>query len=90
MEDIEIARNTKLKNINEIAKSVELDEEELELYGKYKAKILPQAMEKRTNKQTVHITLSKKDYVEPRTEDVIIKEEKNFWESLIEKIQNIF
>ncbi len=39
MEDIEIARSTKLKKISEIAQKVDLDEEELELYGKYKAKI---------------------------------------------------
>ena len=39
MSDIEIARNTKLKNIVEIAKTLDINEEELELYGKYKAKI---------------------------------------------------
>lgn len=39
MEDIEIARNTKLEKIQEIAKKVDITEEELELYGKYKAKI---------------------------------------------------
>ncbi len=39
MEDIEIARNTKLKNINEIAKKIGIDEDDIENYGKYKAKI---------------------------------------------------
>ena len=39
MSDIEIARNTKLKNIVEIAKSLDINEDDLELYGKYKAKI---------------------------------------------------
>ena len=39
MTDIEIARNTKLEKIQEIAKKVDITEEELELYGKYKAKI---------------------------------------------------
>ena len=39
MTDIEIARNTKLKNIVEVAKSLDINEEDLELYGKYKAKI---------------------------------------------------
>ncbi len=38
MTDIEIARNTKLDNIVEIAKKVNVEEEDLELYGKYKAK----------------------------------------------------
>lgn len=39
MEDIEIARNTKLEKIQEIAKKIDISEDELELYGKYKAKI---------------------------------------------------
>ncbi len=39
MEDIEIARNAKLKKITEIAKELNVDEEALEQYGKYKAKI---------------------------------------------------
>lgn len=39
MEDVEIARNTKLKRIVEIAKQLGIQEEELEPYGKYKAKI---------------------------------------------------
>ena len=39
MEDIEIARNTKLENINNIAKNIEINEKYIEPYGKYKAKI---------------------------------------------------
>lgn len=39
MQDIEIARNAKLKNINEIADRLKINEEYLEQYGKYKAKI---------------------------------------------------
>ena len=39
MEDVEIARNTKLKKINEVANKLEILEDELEAYGKYKAKI---------------------------------------------------
>ncbi len=38
MEDIEIARNTKLKHITEIAENLKI-KEEIEQYGKYKAKI---------------------------------------------------
>ena len=34
-------------------------------------------MEKLTNKQTVYVTLPKKDYVESATEKVVLKEEKN-------------
>ena len=37
--DIEIAESAKLKDIREIAAKLGLTEENLELYGKYKAKI---------------------------------------------------
>ena len=39
MQDIQIARNAKLKNINEIAQKLGISEDYLEQYGKYKAKI---------------------------------------------------
>ena len=39
MEDIEIARNIKWKNIVEVANKIGVDEEDIEMYGKYKAKI---------------------------------------------------
>ena len=39
MEDIDIARNTKLKEIMQIANDAGIIDEEVELYGKYKAKI---------------------------------------------------
>ena len=39
MGDIEIARNATLKNIGEIAKKIKVNEDYLEQYGKYKAKI---------------------------------------------------
>ncbi len=47
-------------------------------------------MQKRTNKQTVYINLSKKDYVEPKSEKVILEEDTSFWIQMIEKIKNIF
>ncbi len=37
--DIEIARSVQLKKVTEIAKAVGINEDDLELYGKYKAKI---------------------------------------------------
>ena len=46
MTDIEIARNTKLDNIVDVAKKVGVEEEDLELYGKYKAKFSSQLYEK--------------------------------------------
>ena len=39
MTDIEIARNTKLYDIKKIAKNLGIDNEYIEIYGKYKAKI---------------------------------------------------
>ena len=39
MSDIEIAKKASLKNINEIAKKINISEEYVEQYGKYKAKI---------------------------------------------------
>lgn len=48
-------------------------------------------MQKLSNRQTLYINLPKKDYVEPRTEKVIIEEiEPTVIESIIEKIKNIF
>ena len=39
MEDIEIARKAKLENITKIATKLGIDEEYIEQYGKYKAKV---------------------------------------------------
>lgn len=47
-------------------------------------------MQKLTSKQTVYINLSKEDYVEPKTEKVIIEDESSVWEKIVEKIKNIF
>jgi formyltetrahydrofolate synthetase len=44
--DLEIAQEAKMKPIIEIAKSIELDEDDIEFYGKYKAKIKLEVMEK--------------------------------------------
>ncbi len=49
MTDIEIARNTKLEKITEIASKVNISEDDLELYGKYKAKISEEVFEKNKN-----------------------------------------
>ena len=39
--DAEISRNTKLKNITDIGRKIDVLENELELYGNYKAKVVP-------------------------------------------------
>ena len=46
------------------------------------------AMSKLTNKQTVYITLPKKDYIESASEKITIKEEddKNWFEKIIDRI----
>lgn len=51
MTDIEIARSTKLEKIVEVAKKVGIEEEDLEQYGKYKAKISEKVYEERKNKK---------------------------------------
>ena len=45
-------------------------------------------MQKLTNKQTVYVELLKKDYVKPATENIILKEENNWFMNLINKIFN--
>lgn len=51
MEDVEIARKTRLKNINEIARKLDIGEDEIECYGKYKAKIPQEVYEKNKNRK---------------------------------------
>lgn len=57
MSDIEIARNTKLEKINEVAKNVGISDEDLELYGKYKAKISNDVYEKIKDKKNGKLIL---------------------------------
>ena len=49
--DVEIAQSAKMKPIKEIAQKVGLDEDDLELYGKYKAKISLEAISKLKNNE---------------------------------------
>ena len=60
MEDIEIARNTKLDNIVEIATKAGIEEDELEQYGKFKAKIdskkLLERLENKKNGKLILVT----------------------------------
>lgn len=51
MTDIEIVRNTKLEKIVEIAKKLDIEEEDIEQYGKYKAKLENSVFEKRKDKK---------------------------------------
>ena len=57
MTDIEIARNTKLQNINTIATKCGFLDDEIELYGKYKAKINQKAFDRLKNKKNGKLIL---------------------------------
>lgn len=57
--DIEIARETQMKPIVEVARSIGLEEDDLELYGKYKAKVFLEVLEKlkgRPNGKYIDVT----------------------------------
>ena len=57
MEDVEIARNTKLETIDVIANKLGINEEELEPYGRYKAKINLKIKERLQSKQNGKLIL---------------------------------
>ena len=57
MTDIEIARNTKLEEITKIAEKLEINNEYLEQYGKYKAKINDEINEKIKDKKNGKLIL---------------------------------
>ena len=46
LSDIEIAQNAKMKHIRDVAASIGIAEDDLEFYGKYKAKIASELWEK--------------------------------------------
>lgn len=58
MQDIDIARNTKLENIMQVAKKVNIDENYIEQYGKYKAKISMELLEKEEKKSKLILVTS--------------------------------
>ena len=57
MEDIEIARSIEKKNILDIAKELNIDEEYIEQYGKYKAKISNKLYKKLENNKNGKLVL---------------------------------
>ena len=57
MTDIEIARSTKLDKIVDIAKKVGIEEEDIEQYGKYKAKISENVYKNLKNKENGKLIL---------------------------------
>lgn len=57
MADIEIARSTKLEKIVDVAKKIEIEEDDLEQYGKFKAKISNKVYEKRKERENGKLIL---------------------------------
>lgn len=55
--DIQIARECNMKPISEIAKRLDIDEDNLELYGKYKAKLSPKLWDKIKNRKDGKLVL---------------------------------
>ncbi|MBE6845362.1 MAG: formate--tetrahydrofolate ligase [Ruminococcus sp.] len=55
--DIEIAQNAKMKPIIEIARKLGIDDDDVELYGKYKAKLSEQLYTKLENKENGKLIL---------------------------------
>lgn len=45
-------------------------------------------MQKLSSKQTVYVTLPKKDYIESASEKIIVEEQRNWWKELIDKFLN--
>ena len=57
MTDIEIAKSVKLEKITKVAEEIGISEDELELYGKYKAKISDEVSKKLKNKKDGKLVL---------------------------------
>ena len=54
--DIEISNECVMQNIKDVAKKLNLNEEDLELYGKYKAKINVDNINKKTDGKLILVT----------------------------------
>jgi formate--tetrahydrofolate ligase len=57
LSDIEIAQNAQMLHIRDIAANAGIDEDDLEFYGKYKAKISAEAIRKAENKENGKLIL---------------------------------
>lgn len=56
MKDIEIARSTRMKNIKDITKDLNIDDDLIELYGDYKAKIKSEDIMNSKNAKVILVT----------------------------------
>ena len=64
--DLEIAQEKKLEKIVNIAEKYGISEDDLELYGQYKAKLSPSVFEKRKDKKDGKLVLVTAIKVRPR------------------------
>ena len=55
--DIQIAQEAHLENIKDVAAKVGVTEDELEMYGKYKAKLSDELIHRVENLSLIHILL---------------------------------
>lgn len=53
--DIEIAQEAEMIHIREVAKQLDITEDDLELYGKYKAKLTDELWEQVKDLSLIHI-----------------------------------
>jgi len=67
LKDYEIAYQNKMENIKEIAKKINLKEEELELYGNYKAKINIEPKSEKNSKLVLVTSMNPTPYGEGKT-----------------------
>ncbi len=89
---------SELKGLKVTLSKLEKDNEQLEVNIESKTNL--SAIEKRAEEelgmkklddsQTVYVSLDKNDYIESSLDSVKLEEDKNWFESLIEKIKNIF
>lgn len=67
LKDYEIAEQNQMLPIEEIGKKINLPKEELEFYGKYKAKIEPRELEEQTGKLILVTSMNPTPYGEGKT-----------------------
>ena len=60
--DIQIAQEATLQPIKEVAATIGIEEEDLELYGKYKAKISDELIARSHNLSLIHISEPTRPY----------------------------
>ena len=86
IQEMKVAVTTTQKENDQLEISIQNSENANNIEQSAKERL---GMQKLTAKQTVYISLPKEDYVEHRTEEVIIEEEKSFIETFLDNIKNL-